>query len=316
MRAVVHDRYGPPEVLRIEEVPRPEPSERSVIVRVHATTVTRSDTAWRAAHPWLSRFFTGLRRPKYPILGSEYAGVVEQVGAEVTAFEPGDRVFGTTGGFRAHAEYVSVREDTPIAHMPGGVTFEQAAAASDGPVLTLNAFNVIDLEGKRLLVYGASGSMGTAGVQLGKHFGAHVTAVADTKHLELVRDLGADRVIDYTREDFTRSGETWDVIFDAVGKLRFLRVRRALSPGGAYLPTDGFLNFFLALPTRWSRKRVRIKLPPRYRQEDVLLVKRLLEEGRYRPVIDRTYRLEDVVEASRYVETGQKTGNVVLTVKT
>jgi NADPH:quinone reductase-like Zn-dependent oxidoreductase len=314
VKAVVHDRYGPPEVLRIEEVPRPEPRERSVIVRIHATSVTRSDAAWRSAHPWLSRFFTGVRRPKRRILGSEYAGVVEQVGAEVTEFAPGDRVFGSTGGWRAHAEYLSVREDTPIAHMPDGMTFEQAAASSDGPILTLNALGVVDLEGKRLLVYGASGSMGTAGVQLGKHLGAHVTAVTDATHVELARKLGADEVIDYTREDFARSGATWDVIFDAVGKLGFLRVRRALAPGGAYLPTDGFSNFFLALPTRWSDRRVRIAIPPRYRKEHVLLVKRLLEEGRYTPVIDRTYPLEDVVEATRYVETGQKTGNVVLTV--
>jgi NADPH:quinone reductase-like Zn-dependent oxidoreductase len=314
VRAVVHDRYGPPDVLRIEEVPRPEPGERSVLVRVHATGLTRSDVAWRAAHPWLSRLFTGLRRPKYRILGSEYAGVVEQVGSEVTEFEPGDRVFGSTGGFRAHAEYLSVREDTPIAHMPDGLTFEQAAAASDGPILTLNGLRLVDLDGKRLLVYGASGSMGTAGVQLGKHLGAHVTAVTDTKHLELARELGADHVIDYTEEDWIRGGETWDVIYDAVGKLRFLRVRRALAPGGAYLPTDGFSNFFLALPTRWTNRRVRVKLPPRYSKEDVLLVKRLLEEGRYRPVVDRTYPLEEIVEASRYVETGQKTGNVVLTV--
>jgi NADPH:quinone reductase-like Zn-dependent oxidoreductase len=315
MRAVVHDRYGPPDVLRIEDVPTPEPGARSVIVRVHATSVTRSDVHWRAAHPWLSRFFTGLRRPKYPILGSEYAGVVERVGPEVSEFAPGDRVFGSTGGFRAHAEYVSVREDTAIAHMPEGLDFEQAAAASDGPILTLNSFGVVDLQGKRLLVYGASGSMGTAGVQLGKHLGAHVTAVTDTRHLELARELGADRVIDYTQEDWIRSGETWDVIFDAVGKLRFLRVRRALSSGGSYLPTDGFANFFLALPTRFlGDKRVRIAIPPRYRKEHVLLVKRLLEEGRYRPVIDRTYPLEGIVEASRYVETGQKTGNVVLTV--
>lgn len=264
MRAVVHDRYGPPEVLRIEEVPKPEPSERSVIVRVRATSVTRSDVAWRAAHPWLSRFFTGLRRPKHRILGSEYAGVVEQVGTDVTGFVPGDRVFGSTGGFRAHAEYVSVGEAAPIAHMPGGVTFEQAAAASDGPILTLNSFATVDLEGKRLLVYGASGSMGTAGVQLGKHLGAHVTAVTDTKHLELARELGADRVIDYTQGDWVRRGETWDVIFDAVGKLRFLRCRRALAPGGSYLPTDGFSNFFLALPTiRRDRAEDRQRRPHR-----------------------------------------------------
>ena len=314
MRAVVHDRYGPPEVLRIEDVPKPETGEASVLVRVHATTVTRSDVHVRAAHPWISRFFTGLRRPKVQVSGGEYAGVVEDVGRAVKEFRPGDRVFGTTGGWRAHAEYVSVREGSPIAHIPEGLSFEQAAAASDGPILTLNALQLVDLDGKRLLVYGGSGSMGTAGVQLGKHFGAHVTAVTDTKHLELVRELGADVVIDRFAEDFRRRGETWDVIFDAVGKLRFLRVRGVLAEGGAYLPTDGFSNFFLALPTRWTSRRVRIQLPPRYLEEHVLLVKRLLEEGRYRPVVDRTYPLDDIVEASRYVETGQKVGNVVLTV--
>jgi NADPH:quinone reductase-like Zn-dependent oxidoreductase len=314
MRAVVHERYGPPDVLRLEEVPKPEATENRVLVRVHATSVTRSDAHMRAAHPWVSRFLTGLRRPKYPILGSEYAGVVEEVGPAVTQYAVGDRVFGSTGGIRAHAEYVAVREDSPIAPMPEGLSFEEAAACSDGPILVLNSYEPVELDGKRLLVYGASGSMGTAGVQLGKHLGAHVTAVTDTKHLDLARELGADRVLDYTREDWLGSGETWDVLFDAVGKLRFLRVRHALAPGGAYLPTDGFSNFLLALPTRWADRRVRIAIPPRYRKEHVLLVKQLVEEGRYRPVVDRTYPLEEIVAASRYVETGQKTGNVVLTV--
>jgi NADPH:quinone reductase-like Zn-dependent oxidoreductase len=314
VKAVVHDRYGPPEVLRIEEVPTPEPGERDVLVRVHATTVNRSDVHSRAAHPWISRAFTGWLRPKRPVTGSEYAGVVERIGPAVTEFSPGDRVFGATGGSRAHAEYLRVREDTAIAHMPDGVTFEQAAASTDGPILVLNGYHPVELEGKRLLVYGASGSMGTAGVQLGKHFGAHVTAVTDTRHLDLARELGADEVIDYTQTDWVGSGETWDVLFDAVGKLRFLRVRHALAPGGAYLPTDGFSNFALALPTKWTDRRVRISLPPRYLKEHVLLMQTLLEEGRYRPVIDRTYPLEEIVEASRYVETGQKTGNVVLTI--
>lgn len=314
MKAVVHDRYGPPEVLRIEDVAAPELEPDGVLVRVHATSVTRSDVHMRAAQPWISRFLTGLRRPRVQVSGSEYAGVVEAVGGEVTEFRPGDRVFGSTGGWRAHAELVAVRESSPVAHLPEWISFEQGAAASDGPILALNAFAPVDLDGRRLLVYGASGSMGTAGVQLGKALGAHVTAVTDTRHLELARELGADEVVDYTREDWLRSGETWDVLFDAVGKLRFLRVRRALSPGGAYLPTDGFANFLLALPTRWAGRRVRLSIPPRYRKEHVLLVKRLLEEGLYRPVIDRTYPLERIVEASRYVETGQKTGNVVLTV--
>ena len=315
MRAVVHDTYGPPDVLRIDDVPEPALGERSVLVRVHATTVNRSDVHLRAAQPWPSRFVSGLLRPKHRVTGSEFAGVVERVGPGVTELAAGERVFGSTGGWRAHAELLSVREDSAVARIPDGVSFEQAAASTDGPILTLNAYAPVDLDGKRLLVYGASGSMGTAGVQLGKHLGAHVTAVTDTGHLDLARELGADAVIDYTREDWIRSGETWDVVFDAVGKLHFFRIRRALSPGGAYLPTDGFSNLFLALPTKWSDRRVRINLPPRYRKEHVLLVQRLLEDDSYRPVIDRTYPLEEIVEASRYVETGQKTGNVVLTVR-
>jgi NADPH:quinone reductase-like Zn-dependent oxidoreductase len=314
VKAVVHDRYGPPEVLRIEDVPEPELEDDRVLVRVHATTVTRSDVHWREAHPFISRFFTGLRRPKYPVLGSEFAGVVERVGTAVTEFTAGDRVFGSTGGFRAHAELVAVRESSPIVPIPEGFTFEQVAAASDGPILVLNALQIVPLEGKRLLVYGASGSMGTAAVQLGKHLGAHVTAVTDLDRLELVRELGADAAIDYTREDWLGSGETWDVIIDTVGRLRFLRIRRALADGGVFLPSDGFSNFFLALPTLRASRRVRVKLPPRYLKEHLQLVTRLLEEGRYRAVVDRTYPLDEIVEASRYVGAGQKTGNVVITV--
>ena len=314
MKAVVHDRYGPPEVLRIEEVEAPTPTDDEVLVRVHATTVTRSDCAWRAAKPFLSRYITGIRRPKHRILGSEFAGEVEAIGAAVTEFAVGDEIFGTSGGFRAHAELICVRESAPIAHKPTGTSFEQAAAVCDGAILALNCLRLADLRGRRLLVYGASGSMGTAGVQLGKYLGAHVTAVCNTKNLELVKSLGADEVVDYTQEDFTESGERFDAIYDAVGKHSFRRCRGSLEQGGAYLPTDGWENLVLALLTRrLGDKRVRIAIPPRFRKEDVLLLKELIESGRYRAVIDRTYPLEDVVEATRYVETEQKTGNVVLT---
>ena len=316
MRAVVHDRYGPPEVLRLEEVERPELEADAVLVRVHATTVTRSDCAWRAAKPFLSRFLTGLVRPRHRILGSEFAGVVEAVGATVTRFSAGDEVFGTTGSFRAHAELVTVRESAPIAHKPAQMSFEEAAAVCDGAILALNPLRPAGIRaGTRLLVYGASGSMGTAGVQLGKHFGAHVTGVCDTRHVGLVRSLGADEVIDYTQADFTRNGERYDVIFDAVGKHSFTRCRGSLEPDGVFLPTDGFANFARGLVhRRKGRRRVVLAIPPKYRQDDVLLLKRLLESGEYRAVVDRTYPLEQVVEATRYVETGQKTGNVVLTV--
>jgi NADPH:quinone reductase-like Zn-dependent oxidoreductase len=319
MRAVVHDRYGPPEVLRLEEVERPVPRDDEVRIRVHATTVTRSDAAWRSGKPIISRFFTGLRRPKRRILGTELAGEVEAVGSAVHAFAVGDRVFGTPL-FGAHAEFVAMRETGPLAHMPRGMSFEEAASVCDGAILTLTPLRLADLhEGRRILVYGASGSMGTAGVQLARHFGAHVTAVCGTRNVELVRSLGADEVIDYTREDFTRNGERYDVIFDAVGKHSFRRSRGSLSRNGIYLPTDGFENLFWVLWTsaavlRNDGRRVRFDIPPRYRKADVLFLKQLIEAGEYRAVIDRRYPLEEVVEATRYVETEQKTGNVVLTV--
>jgi NADPH:quinone reductase-like Zn-dependent oxidoreductase len=316
VKAVVHDRYGPPGVLRLEDVERPVARDGQVVVRVRATTVTRSDAAWRSAKPFPSRFFTGLRRPRRRVLGTEFAGEIAEVGDGVTEFDNGDRVFGASL-FGAHAEFVRVKASGAIAHMPSGMPFEEAAAVSDGAILALNALRPVTVgPGTRVLVYGASGSMGTAGVQLAKHFGAGVTAVCDTRHVDLVRSLGADEVIDYTQQDFRANGVEYDVIFDAVGKLRFNECKRSLAPGGAYLPTDGWTNFAMALWTRrFGDRKVRISIPPRYEKDHVVLLKRLLEAGEYRAVIDRTYPLEQVVEATRYVETGQKTGNVVLTVE-
>jgi NADPH:quinone reductase-like Zn-dependent oxidoreductase len=314
LRAVVHDRYGPPEVQRLEEVETPVPKDDEVLVKIHATTVNRTDCGLRAAKPFVSRFFTGVRRPKRKILGMEFAGEVEAVGPAVGEFAVGDEVFGVKGS-GAHAEFVAVRESAPIAHKPSGMSPEEAAAIPDGAALALACFRKADLqEGQTLLVYGATGSVGTAGVQLARHYGADVTAVGNTKNLELVRSLGADRVIDYMQEDFTRNGETYDVVFDAVGKLSFARARGSLKPGGVFVGTDGFLNLFLALPTRWiGSRRVQLGIT-RYSKQDVLFLKELVEAGEYRAVIDRCYPLEDVLEATRYVETGEKTGNVVLTV--
>jgi NADPH:quinone reductase-like Zn-dependent oxidoreductase len=317
VRAVVHDKYGPPDVLRVEDVERPVPEEDEVLVKIHATTVNRTDCHRRAADPFLWRLMAGLRRPKHRILGGELAGQVEAVGAAVSEFAVGDHVFGTSGPrLGAHAEFICRRESGLIAHKPTGMTFEEAAAVPDGALSALACLRKAGLrEGQRILVYGASGSIGTAGVQLAKYFGADVTAVCNTKNLELVRSLGADRVIDYTRDDFTKNGETYDVIFDAVGKHSFRRCRRSLKPGGIYLPTDGLRNFGLALWTsRIGDKKVLFALP-NSTKEDVLFIKELIEAGKYRAVIDRSYPLEDVVEATRYVETKQKTGNVVLTVR-
>jgi NADPH:quinone reductase-like Zn-dependent oxidoreductase len=320
VRAVVHDRYGPPEVLRIEDVERPVPGDDEVLVRIRATTVTRPDAHLRGGKPFISRFFRGMRRPKRKILGHEFAGEVEAVGSAVTEFAVGDRVFAAIGylSLRAgsHAEYFCVRERWSIAHMPEGMTFEEASAVADGFLLAhggLRAAGVHD--GQRILVYGASGSIGTAGVQLAKHFEAEITAVCSTKNLEHQKSLGADRVIDYTQEDFTKNGQTYDFIFDAVGKLSFARCKGSLKPGGKYLATDGFRNLFLGMWTsRFGDKKVVFQIPPRYAKRDVQFFKQLLEAGKYRAVIDRTYPLEDVVEATRYVATEQKTGNVVLTV--
>ena len=311
MKAVVHDRYGPPEVLRVEEVERPVPADDEVLVRVHATTVTQTDCHMRRARPFFWRFMLGLRRPRRKILGTEFAGVVEEIGPSVTQFEIGDRVFGLRSG--AHAEYLCVRESRLVARMPDPMTFEQAAGTCDGMYQARNALRAgrVDKD-TRLVIYGASGSLGTAAVQLAANLGAHVTAVCNGRNAELVRSLGADEVIDYEREDFTRNGQTYDVVLDAVGKHSFLRCRRSLVPDGIYVATDRLYNLPLALLTRWSSRRVVFDFTGHDR-ESVLLVKELVESGRYRPIIDRTYPLEDVVEATRYVESWQKTGNVVLT---
>ena len=323
MKAVVYDRYGPPDVLRLEGVERPVPGDDEVLIKVRATTVNRLDCATRDANrrsglaiALISRIVFGIRGPRRRILGSEVAGVVEAVGGSVRQFAVGDHVFGATGlGFGAHAEFMCMRENARIAHVPTGLSFEQAAAVCDGAFNALSCLRPVHpRKGQTILIYGASGSIGTAGVQLARYFEAHVTAVCSTKNLELVKSLGADAVIDYTQEDFTKNGQTYDVIFDAVGKLSFRRCKGSLKPGGSYLATDGFRNLLLALRP-WSAGGKKVRFPSSMpTKREILFIKELIEAGRYRPVIDRSYPLEQVVDATRYVETEQKTGNVVLTV--
>jgi NADPH:quinone reductase-like Zn-dependent oxidoreductase len=317
MRAVVFDRYGPPEVLRLAELDRPAPKEDEVLVKVCATTVNRTDTEVRRGQPFFSRFISGYPHPRWKILGTELAGEVEAAGPAVTEFTAGDQVFGVNAWrFGAHAEFVCMRERAALARKPAGMSFEEAAAVCDGAILALGCLRPAKLrKGKTILIYGASGSIGTAGVQLAKHFGADITAVCNTKNIETVRSLGADRVIDYTQEDFTTNGQTYDVIFDAVGKHSFQRSKGSLNRGGMYLATDHLQNLALVLWTsRIGDKRVVFPIPPRYTKKDVLFLKQLIEAGKYRAVIDRRYPLEQVIDATRYVETKQKTGNVVLTV--
>jgi NADPH:quinone reductase-like Zn-dependent oxidoreductase len=316
MRAVVHDRYGPPDVLHVDEVERPVPGEQEVLVRVSASTVTRGDAMGVRSESYrFTRLFTGIRRPRRTHFGSEFAGRVEEAGAAVTELQAGDDVFGIVGG--ANAEYVTVAEGGVIAKKPPGLTYEQAAAIPDGSLLALTCLRpAYPLERKHVLVYGAAGSIGTAAVQLlANHFEADVTAVCDGKDLELARSLGARSVIDRLSEDFTENGETYDVAFDAVGKRSFRRCRRSLAPRGTYITVDlGFMYHvpLAALATRFvGSKRARLGIG-RYRKEDLLLIKDLVEAGKYRPVIDRTYGLDEIVEAAAYVESGQKTGNVVI----
>jgi len=319
MKAVVQDRYGPPDVLHLEEVERPMPKDDEVLIRIRATTVSRTDVHARAANPFFWRFFAGLRRPKWRTLGVELAGEVEAVGARVSQFAVGDAVFGSPPGFGAHAEFICLRESAALAHKPASMSFEEAAAVCDGAVQALAALRTADVRaGQRVVIYGASGSLGTAAVQLARHIGAHVTAVCNTKNVELVRSLGADEVVDYLQEDFTKSGRTYEAIIDAVGKYSFIRGRRALKRGGVYVATDlGPLLLetpAMLLATRWTGDK-RVKMPmARRNKEDVLFLKELIEAGAFRAVIDRRYPMEQVVEAHRYVETLQKAGNVVLTV--
>ncbi len=319
MKAWVYTRYGPPEVVRLEVVAKPDPLPNELLIKVRATTVNRTDCGVRGAEPFVARLFTGITRPRHTILGSEFSGEVEAVGRDVTSFAEGDEVFGLSRDESGtHAEYIALPESGSLARKPAAVTHEQAAATSDGAMLALTGLRKAEVErGQEILVNGASGAIGSAAVQLAKHLGTDVTAVCGTENLDLLRSLGADRVIDYKREDFTKDGARYDIVFDAVGKSSFRRCRRLLKPRGVFLFTDlGFMWHapFLALLTRFvGTQRVRIPIQ-RHNQQDILFLKDLVEQGAFTPVIDRSYPLEEIVDAYRYVETGQKVGNVVITV--
>jgi NADPH:quinone reductase-like Zn-dependent oxidoreductase len=327
MKAAVHTSYGPPHVVRISDVDKPTAKDNQVLVKVHATTVNRTDCGFRAGKPFIVRFFTGLARPRVTVLGNEFAGEVEAVGRGVTSFKVGDRVFGYSGlqhgsRFGAHAEYLAMPEDGSVATMPTNLTYEEAAASTEGSHYALSMIRTAKIQrGQNVLVNGATGAIGSAAVQLLKSLGAQVTAVCGTEHVELVRGLGADRVVDYTAEDFTKDAQRYDVVLDAVGKSSFFRCRRLLKPGGIYLSSDGGplnQNLVLVLITPlvgvFGGKKVLFRVP-RDDQEMVRYFKELLESGAFRPLIDRRYPLDQIVEAYRYVETGQKIGNVVVSVE-
>jgi NADPH:quinone reductase-like Zn-dependent oxidoreductase len=324
MKAAVRTSYGPPDVVRIADVERPTAKDNQVLVKVHATTVNRTDCGFRAGTPFFTRLLTGLSRPKVTVLGSEFAGEVEAVGRGVTSFEVGDRVFGYSGlrhgsRFGAHAAYLAMPEVGLVATMPAKVSFEEAAAGTEGSHYALWFIRKAKVRsGQDVLVNGATGAVGSAAVQLLKSMGAEVTAVCDTKNMGLVRGLGADRVIDYTAEDFTKDTQTYDVVLDAVGMSSFGRTKRLLKSGGIYVSGDWgpkAQNPILALITPlFGGKKVIFPLA-KDDQEMARYLKGLLESGAFRPVIDRRYRLDQIVEAYSYVETGQKIGNVVISVE-
>lgn len=318
MKAAVRTRYGPPENVRIADVPTPAPGNGEVLVRVHATTVNRTDCGFRAASPWIVRFFAGLAKPRVTILGSEFAGEIASVGPGVSAFEAGDRVFGfSEDRFGAHAEFLTMPADGAIVSMPADLTFEETAPSTEGSHYALSFIRKARIRGgRRVLVNGATGAIGSAAVQILTDLGATVTAVCATEHVELVRGLGPDRVIDYRTEDFTKDAERYHVVFDAVGKSSFGRCKRLLLRGGVYLSSDlGPLsqNPLLALVTPlFGGRKVLFPIPRPHGHREMIYVKQLIESGAFRPLIDRRYPLDEIVDAYRYVETGQKVGNVVI----
>lgn len=320
MKAIVYTEYGSADVLRLMEVAKPIPKNREVLLKIHATTVNRTDCGFRTATPFIVRFFSGLFAPKNTILGSEFAGEIEAVGPDVGLFKKGDQVFGLSADtFGTHAEYVCLPETGSIAAKPATMSYEEAAAICEGAYLALNVLREFGIQrGQKILINGATGSIGSAAVQLAKHFGAEITAVGNTKNVELIKSLGADTVIDYTKNDFTQIDKTFDFVFDAVGKSSFFRCKKLLKRNGLYASTElGYLsqNVFLALLTPLFGGRKVLFPIPKDTKEDILFFKELIETGQYRAVIDRTYPLEHVAEATRYVERSEKTGNVVILIE-
>lgn len=318
MKAVVNLRYGSPKVLSIRDVPAPEPKAGEVLIKVHATTVGRTDSCALRAHPFFVRLGAGFLRPKRTVLGLDFAGTIEAVGTGVTKFAPGGRVFGLTpGGYGAHAEYLCIAQDGAISAMPPKARFDEVVVCEGAWYADTNLKKFNLKPGHKILIYGATGAIGTSAVQLAKIYGAEVTAVVSTPHIDLARQLGADHVVDYTAQDFTDIGETFDFVFDAVGKTSFFRCRRLLKPQGVFAATDlgpFWQNIFLAL---WSSLTGsgRVIFPmPKSSQDFVEFLSARIRAGEFHAVIDRKYPLQDIADAYQFVETQQKVGIVVIDV--
>lgn len=313
MKAAVYEKYGPPEVVRVKEIAIPQPKGNELLIKVYASTVNRTDCGFRSAEYFVSRFFSGLFKPKFSVLGCEFAGIVEDTGTEVTKFKNSDRVFGFNDEtFGGHAEYMVISENKALATIPDSLSYEDAAPITEGSHYALESIRAAKVKaGDTVMVYGATGAIGSAAIQLLKHLGAHVTAVCNTKNVGLIKSLGPDIVIDYQTEDFTKTDIKFSFIFDAVGKSSFKECKPLLTEKGIYISTElgkNGENIWLALTTPLSGgKKVLFPLPG-ISQDDVNYLKFLVESGEFRPVIERHYNLDDIVDAYKYVETGQKTG--------
>ncbi|MFN3488534.1 MAG: NAD(P)-dependent alcohol dehydrogenase [Emticicia sp.] len=314
MKAIINTEYGSADVLKLQEIEKPTPKANEVLVKIYGTTVNRTDTGLRSAEYFISRLFTGLFKPRFHTLGSEFAGIIEQIGENVKSFKVGDEIFGlSTSNFGTHAEYLTIPESASIALKPKNLTFYEAACICEGPYLALNYLEKFKIDKTtKILINGTSGSIGSSGLQLAKYFGAEVTAVTDTKNLALAKTLGADFVVDYTKEDFTDTDKKFDLVFDAVGKSSFFKCKKLLKENGTYFSTElGYLsqNVYLPLFTK------KIVFPiPKDTKEQVEFFKELAEKGHLRAIIDRYYTLEEVAEAHRYVEKGMKVGSVSIKV--
>ena len=319
MKAIVYTKYGPPEVAKLQEVEKPRPKDNEVLIKIRASTVNRTDSGFRSAEYFISRFWSGLLKPKYTILGCEFAGIIEETGKSVNSFKVGDSVFGFSDKtFGGHAEYMTIAEAAAITQMPINSNFQEAAAITEGAHYALGNIRAAKVtRGQQVMVYGATGAIGSAAVQLLKAIGANVTAICNTKNVGMVKSLGADLVIDYQTEDYTKTGKEYDFIFDAVGKISFRKSKPLLKKKGIYISTElgkNAENIFLSLTTKiWRGKKVLFPLPT-ISKEDVVYLKYLVEKGLYKPVIDRYYTLDQIVEAYHYVESGQKNGNVIINI--
>ena len=317
MKAAVHTRFGPPEVIQIRDIEKPSPGDKELLIRVYAATFNRTDCANVSAKPWFMRFTQGLTKPKNPISGTDFAGIVETVGKDVTEFKPGDRVFGfDDSGLQSHAEYMTYSADNAIAVMPANVSFADAAASLEGAHYAYNFITKVTLQkGQRAMVNGATGAIGSAMVQLLKYYGLEIAATCSADHTEMVKNLGAGMVVDYTRDDFTQIDERFDYVFDCVGKSTFGKCKNILKEKGIYISSEMgpyAQNMYLPLITAITGGR-KIKTPiPFNRMRTVRLMKKLVEEGHFKAVIEKTYPLDETANAYKHAASGKKIGNLVI----